>query len=279
MAVEEQGHSSSEYITHHLTHWQVGEGFWTFNIDTILFSVVLGVLFLFFFRRAAATASEGVPTGLQNFCELLVEFVENAVKESFPGESRLVVPLALTVFVWTFLWNFMDLIPVDLLPSIFHAGGAQYLRVVPAADMSATFALSISVFFLIIIYSVMGKGVGGYFKEFLTHPFGPWLMPFNLIINFVELLAKPLSLALRLFGNLYAGELIFILIALFTLSESIGHYVTSFSGWAAILGQGVLQFAWAVFHLLVVPLQAFIFMTLTIVYLGMAYQSHDDEHH
>jgi F-type H+-transporting ATPase subunit a len=245
-------------------------------MDTLLVSWALGALFLFFFWRTARRASEGVPTGFQNFLEMLMEFVQNATRESFPGKSALIAPMALTILIWVFLWNFMDIVPVDLLPVIAHAMGAEYTKVVPSADMSATFALSLSVFLLIIVYSIMGKGVGGFVKEFLTHPFGPWLLPFNVILNIVELLAKPMSLALRLFGNLYAGELIFILIALFTLGAAVSDLVTSFSGWMAIIGQFLLALAWKIFHILVIPLQAFIFMTLTIVYLGMASASHDD---
>lgn len=276
MAAQTNAPTSESYISHHLTHWTVGEGFWTLNLDTILFSVLLGVGFLFFFRRAALAATTDKPSGFLSFLELLINFVDNAVRESFPGKSQLIAPLALTIFVWVLLWNVMDIVPVDLFPAIFAAGGIEYLKIVPSADMSATFALSLSVFLLILYYSVAGKGVGGFVKEMLTHPFGVWLLPFNIILNVVELLAKPLSLALRLFGNLYAGELIFILIALFTLGNSMSELLTSVGGWASILGHMALQFAWAVFHILVIPLQAFIFMTLTIVYLGMAYESHDE---
>ncbi|WP_043768894.1 F0F1 ATP synthase subunit A [Algiphilus aromaticivorans] len=276
MAAQADAPTSESYISHHLTHWTVGEGFWTLNLDTILFSILLGVGFLYFFRRAALAATTDKPSGFLSFLELLVNFVDNAVRESFPGKSQLIAPLALTIFVWVLLWNIMDIIPVDLFPAIFAAGGVEYLKIVPSADMSATFALSLSVFLLILYYSVAGKGFGGFIKEMLTHPFGVWLLPFNIILNVVELLAKPLSLALRLFGNLYAGELIFILIALFTLGNSMSEMLTSVGGWASILGHMALQFAWAVFHILVIPLQAFIFMTLTIVYLGMAYESHDE---
>lgn len=276
MAAQADAPTSEGYISHHLTHWTVGEGFWTLNLDTILFSIVLGVGFLFFFRRAALAATTDKPSGFLSFLELLVNFVDNAVRESFPGKSQLIAPLALTIFVWVLLWNVMDIIPVDLFPVIFASAGVEYLKIVPSADMSATFALSLSVFLLILFYSVAGKGLGGFIKELLTHPFGVWLLPFNIILNVVELLAKPLSLALRLFGNLYAGELIFILIALFTLGNSMSELLTSVGGWASILGHMALQFAWAVFHILVIPLQAFIFMTLTIVYLGMAYESHDE---
>lgn len=271
--------SPAGYITHHLQHWTVGEGFWSFNIDTILFSFILGVIFLATFRFAAKKATADVPGKLQNFVEIIVDFVDNSVKESFHAKDALIAPLALTVFVWVFLWNVMDLFPVDLIPSLAVWVGSTffgadphhvYMRVVPAADMSATFALSLSVFLLIIVYSFRGKGAVGFAKEFFFHPFGKWGLPANLVLNTVEYLAKPISLSLRLFGNLYAGELIFILIALFTLnSQGVD---------AATVGFGIGQFfaglAWAIFHILVVTLQAFIFMTLTIVYLSMAYEEH-----
>lgn len=264
------GHSPAEYVTHHLKHWSSGHdaGFITmsdWHIDTLVISTLLGLVFLTLFRIAAVRATSGVPGKLQNFVEIMVDFVDKSVKDSFHGNRAFVAPLALTIFVWVFLWNAMDLVPVDLIPHLWALGHSAighdpahaYIRVVPSADMSATFALSISVFILIFVYSFKGKGVGGYVKEFLTHPFGPWLMPFNIILNFVETLARPLSLALRLFGNLYAGELIFILIALLPW-------------WAQI----VPGLGWAIFHILVITLQAFIFMTLTIVYLGMAHEHH-----
>lgn len=255
--------SPAEYVTHHLGHWSTGhdDAFITmsaWHIDTLLMSTLLGLLFITVFYLGARRATAGVPGKLQNFVEVLIEFVDNSVKDSFHGKRDFVAPLALTIFVWVFLWNCMDLLPVDLLPLIAkHGFGVEYFRAVPSADMSATFALSLSVFGLILFYSVKGKGVGGFAKEFLTHPFGPWGLPANLILNTVELLAKPLSLALRLFGNLYAGELIFILIALLPAAAQI------------IPGLG-----WMIFHILVVTLQAFIFMTLTIVYLSMAYEHH-----
>ena len=253
--------SASYYVSHHLTHLQVGEGFWTWNVDTLFWTTLLGVLMSAFMYAGARKATAGVPGGIQNTVEMLMDFIGGLVKESFPGPTRFVPPFALTIFVWTFLWNCMDLIPVDLFPDIAKAMGIEYMRVVPSADMNATFAISLSVFFLIIVYSIMGKGALGYAKEWLFHPFGKWLVPFNLIINFVETLAKPVSLSLRLFGNLYAGELIFILIALLP--------------WGV---QFVPGFAWAVFHILVVTLQAFIITVLSIVYLSMAYESHDDDH-
>jgi F-type H+-transporting ATPase subunit a len=250
-------HSPAEYVTHHLQHWKVGEGVLAVHVDTLLFSTLLGLVFVTLFGLAARRATSGVPGGLQNFVEMVVEAIDGAVKDAFHGPRGFVTPLAITIFVWVFLWNLMDLVPVDLLPSAAHAAGVDRLRVVPSADMSATFALSISVFLLIIIYSIKGKGWGGYGKELLLHPFGKYFVPANLLLNVVELLAKPLSLSLRLFGNLYAGELIFILIALLPW-------------WA----QAVPGFGWAVYHILVITLQAFIFMTLTIVYLSLAYEHH-----
>lgn len=281
MATEAAEHAVTPagYITHHLEHWTIGEGFWTVNVDTVLFSFVLGVLFLASFRFAAKKATADVPGKWQNFVEIIVDFVDGSVKESFHAKDALIAPLALTVFVWVFLWNFMDLIPVDLIPSLAVWVGSTffgadphhvYMRVVPSADMSATFALSMSVFLLIFVYSFRGKGAIGFAKEFLFHPFGKFGLPANLVLNTVEYLAKPISLSLRLFGNLYAGELIFILIALFTLNSH------GFD--ASTVGFGIGQFfaglAWAIFHILVITLQAFIFMTLTIVYLSMAYEEH-----
>jgi F-type H+-transporting ATPase subunit a len=235
----------------------VGEGFWTFHLDTLFFSACLGILFLWLFRTAAKFATSDVPGGLQNFAEIMVEFVDTQVKDSFHGRNPVIAPLALTIFVWVFLWNFMDLVPVDLLPSIAALFGIHYLKVVPSTDVNATFALSLSVMALVYYYSLKVKGVGGFAKEILYHPFGKWFMPFNLLLRIVEDLAKPISLALRLFGNLYAGELIFILIAL------LPWYLQFLLGWP-----------WAVFHILIITLQAFIFMVLTIVYLSMAHEDH-----
>ena len=245
------------YIVHHLTPLSVGEGFWTIHLDTLFFSAVLGGLFVWFFKTAADKATSGVPGLTQNFVEMMVEFVDTQVKDSFHGHSKLIAPLGLTIFCWVFLWNVMDLIPVDLLPLVGRMMGMEYLRVVPSTDLNATFALSISVFMLIIFYSIKVKGVLGFAKEMTCTPFGPWLMPFNLLLKLVEELAKPISLGLRLFGNLYAGELIFILIALLPP-----------------LLQPVLSFPWAIFHILIITLQAFIFMVLTIVYLSLAHEDH-----
>ncbi|MBY6204454.1 F0F1 ATP synthase subunit A [Halomonas denitrificans] len=259
-AVAAAGSSPTEYVSHHLEHLKVGEGLWTFHLDTLFFSVVLGLLMVFVFWLAARRATSGVPGKLQNFVEVLVEFVDNSVRDSFHGPRQFVAPLALTIFVWVFLWNIMDLIPVDYIPLFaYHVLGLEYMRVVPSADINAPFAMSLTVLALIIIYSIKGKGLGGFGKEMLFHPFGrnPALWIPNILLNVVELIAKPVSLALRLFGNLYAAELIFILIAMLPW-------------WIQFLPGG----AWAVFHILVIPLQAFIFMTLTIVYLSLAYEEH-----
>lgn len=249
--------TATEYIVHHLTPLTLGEGFWAVHLDTLLVSAGLGILFIWLFRKAARSATSDVPSGLQNFVEIMVEFVDTQVKDSFHGRNPVIAPLALTIFVWVFLWNFMDLVPVDLLPAIAAALGIHYLKVVPSTDMNATFALSISVLLLLYYYSIKVKGGWGFLKEVLYHPFGKWFMPFNLLLRIVEDLAKPISLALRLFGNLYAGELIFILIALLPW-------------WL----QFTLGWPWAVFHILVITLQAFIFMVLTIVYLSMAHEDH-----
>lgn len=253
-----EGGGATGYIQHHLTNLRAGEGFWTFHVDTMLVSLTLGLLFLVPFVIAARRVTAGVPGPLQNFVEWLVQFADNTVKESLHGKRDFIAPLALTIFVWILLMNFMDLIPVDLVAGVAHWFGYDpYFKIVPTTDVNATFGMSIPVFALIIIYSLKMKGIGGFSKEILFHPFGPWLLPFNLVLNIVEYLAKPVSLALRLFGNLYAAELIFLLIAL------LPWYM-----------QWLLGGPWALFHILVVPLQAFIFMMLTIVYLSMAHDSH-----
>lgn len=248
---------ATSYIVHHLTPLSVGHGFWTIHLDTVFFSLLLGSIFLFVFKAAADRATSGLPGDIQNFAEMLVEFVDTQVKDSFHGHSKLIAPLGLTIFIWVFLMNFMDLFPVDLLPMLGGAVGLDYLRVVPSTDLNATFAMSISVFGLLLFYSVKVKGPVGFAKEMLLTPFGKWMIPFNLLLKLVEEFAKPISLALRLFGNMYAGELIFILIALLPW-------------WV----QPVLSFPWAVFHILIITLQAFIFMVLTIVYMSMAHEDH-----
>jgi len=272
--------SSGEYIKHHLTNLVYGQhpdgswgiahgvdeikemGFWSINVDSMFFSIGLGCFFLWIFRRAAKKASTDAPTGLQSFIELMIEFVDGSVRGSFSGKNPLVAPLALTIFVWVFLMNLMDLIPVDWIPGLASLLGVPYLKIVPSTDPNITFGMSLSIFALVIYYSIKIKGPGGFFAELAFHPFPKFMMPINLILEGVTLIAKPISLALRLFGNLYAGEMIFILIALMYGG-----------GWVLGLSGGLLQFIWAVFHVLIILLQAFIFMTLTIVYLDMASQT------
>lgn len=249
--------TATQYINHHLTHLQWGEGFWSLHLDTLFFSWILGLFFCWLFWRAAKRATSGVPGGLQNLVEVLMDFVNQQVKDSFHGKNELLAPLALSIFVWIVLMNTMDLVPVDLLPRAADLMGIHYLRVVPTADPNLTMGLSLSVFFLILFYNIKIKGLGGLGKEVFCSPFGPWFFPFNILLRIVDELAKPLSLGLRLFGNLYAGELIFILIALLPW-------------W----GQWPLGWIWAVFHILIVLLQAFIFMMLTIVYISQAHEGH-----
>lgn len=248
--------TSAEYIEHHLHNWQNASG--SFNLDTLTVSIAVGILFLSFFFFVARRAHSGVPGGLQNFVECILEFVDNTVKDVFHGKNALIGPLSLTIFMWVFTMSFMDLIPVDLIPRATAAMGAPYFRAVPTADLNQTFALSLSVFFLIIFYSIKMKGLRGYTKEVLTHPFGPWLFPINLVFRIIEDFSKPFSLAFRLYGNLFAGELIFILIA------------ALLPWWF----QWVPGSIWAIFHILIITLQAFIFMILTIIYLSMASESH-----
>ena len=271
----------SDYILHHLTNLTYGyhpEMGWTFakgettqetakqaqemgfmaiHVDTMIWSVGLGILFCWLFRAGAKKAHAGVPTGVLNFVELMVEFVDKSVKENFQGKSDLIAPLALTICCWIFLMNLMDLVPVDLVPYLFMTAGVEYMKIVPTTDVNATLGMCIGVFLLIIFYSIKSKGVGGFVGELTLQPFGKWMIPFNLLLEGVGLIAKPISLALRLFGNLYAGELIFILIAL------LPFYL-----------QWFLSVPWAIFHILVIVLQAFIFMMLTIVYLSMAHEHH-----
>jgi len=287
MASEHEVLTSSEYIKHHLTnltfgkfpdgHWGFAHGatpeetarqasdmgFWAFHVDTLGWSIFLGFLFIWLFRKAAKKASADTPSGLQNFVEWLVEFVDTSVRGSFTAKNDIVAPLALTIFVWIWLMNFMDLIAVDFLPHLATSLGIPYMRVVPSTDPNITFGMSLSVFILVLFYSIKMKGFGGFFGELAFQPFPKWLFPVNLLLEGVGLIAKPISLSLRLFGNMYAGEMIFILIA-----------VMYSAGWALGGFAGFLQLGWAIFHILIITLQAFIFMTLTIVYLDMAHQEH-----
>lgn len=263
------------YIQHHLTNWHVGEGFWTWNIDTLLFGGLIALLLMGVSFVVGRSLDPDKPTGIQNILEVILEFVESQVKSIFDGYDRLVGPLGLTIFMWVFLMNAMDLIPVDLLPKVAELIGVNlfgadphhiYLKVVPTTDLGTTFAMALSVFALIVFYNLRAKGPVGYVKMFLFHPFAASnpvvkliLMPINILMTTIEEIAKPVSLGLRLFGNMFAGELIFLLIAL----------LPWWIQWP--LGGG-----WAIFHILVITLQAFIFMLLTIVYLSMASQGVDD---
>ena len=270
--------SVNEYIVHHLTNLthpvKEGGGFWTLHLDSLFFAVLLALVFGGSFWLAARKATAGTPGKFQNFVELVVEFVDSQVKDTFRGTSRLIAPLALTIFCWIFLFNFMDLVPVDLFPWIAHnVFHIEYLKVVPSTDLNITFGMSITVFLLVIFFSIKIKGAWGFAKELLFHPFGKWGMPGNLILNTIEHVARPVSLALRLFGNMYAGEMIFLLIALFTLGKG-AEALISFGGFFGFIGQTILGLAWAIFHILIITLQAFIFMMLTIVYLSMAHEEH-----
>lgn len=284
----------SEYITHHLTnltfgklpegfereHGTIGEGgawvmahnaqeasamgFNAIHVDSMAWSIGLGIFFCWFFRRVAKKAETGVPSGTVNLVEMLVGFVDNTVHDTFHGQNRLVAPLALTVFVWVLLMNMMDLVPIDLVPMILKlAAGVHFQKIVPSTDPNITLGMAVGVFILMLYYSIKVKGFG-FVKELTMTPFNHWaFIPINLFMEVVGLLAKPFSLGLRLFGNLYAGEMIFILIAALFSAGAL---------W--MVPAGLLQIAWGIFHLLVIPLQAFIFMVLTIVYLSMAHQDH-----
>lgn len=341
--------TSSGYIAHHLQNLTFGQhadgtwgiahsaaeaaamGFWAFHVDTLFWAIFLGLVFYVMFRNVAKKANSGIPTRFQAFIEMIFEFVDGSVRESFHGNSRLIAPLALTLFVWIFLMNAMDLIPVDWLPWAVGSVGVSYQKVVPTTDVNATMGMAIAVFVLIIVYSIRFKGVGGFLGELVMNPLNPkdlgmpkviwpFVMIFNLLLETITLLARPVSLGLRLFGNMYAGELLFILIALiFTagsgligagLSSIFGEHIPAWFwivatlavfatlwlnmkgkldnkrtawllmtemllvGGLAFLGGQLMHFGWAVFHIIIITLQAFIFMMLTIVYLSMASEHH-----
>lgn len=267
--------TSSEYIAHHLTNLTFGNhpvhgwgfahssqeaaemGFWAINVDSMAWSVLLGLVFIWFFKKVAAKVTSDVPGNAQNFVETVIEFVDDNVKSIFTHRNAMIAPLSLTIFAWIFLMNLMDLVPVDWLPYVAGQMGIHFMKVVPSTDVNVTGGLALSVFALIIYYSIKMKGIGGFFGELAFQPLPKVFAPFNLFLEIVGLLAKPVSLALRLFGNMYAGEMIFILIALLPF-------------WA----QWVLSVPWAIFHILIITLQAFIFMVLTIVYLSMAHDDH-----
>ncbi|CAH1076272.1 F0F1 ATP synthase subunit A [Candidatus Nitrotoga sp. 1052] len=279
--------TTSAYIKHHLQnltcsiqegHFHCAHtaeeakamGFWAINMDTILVSLLLGLMFLFLFSRVAKNISTGVPSGMQNFVEWVVEFIDSSVRGSFSGRSALVAPLALSIFAWIFLMNLMDLVPIDYISLITQPLGIGHFKLVPTTDPNATIGMAIGVFLLVLFYSIKVKGLGGFVGELTLQPFGKFGLPVNLFLEGVNLIAKPVSLALRLFGNMYAGEMIFILIAI------MGASWVSFTFTSTLLfsSQIILSLGWAIFHILIVTLQAFIFMTLTIVYLDMAHQEH-----
>jgi F-type H+-transporting ATPase subunit a len=283
MATEAHGEvTSAEYIQHHLTNLVCGKteshgwtcdphyanemGFWAFHVDSLGWSVFLGFLFIGLFRFGIPKLSTEAPTGIQNFVEMCIEFVNDNVQSIFTSaKNNLIGPMALTVLVWVFLMNLMDLIPVDYLPELAKGVGLEYFKVVPTTDPNITLGMALAVFILVIFYSIKIKGLKGFLAELTLHPFGKYLLPVNLVLEGVNLIAKPISLGLRLFGNLYAGEMIFILIALMLTFSSIS---------VGLLGVG-LHLIWALFHILILALQAFIFMVLTIVYLAMAHETED----
>ena len=274
----------AEYIQHHLTNLTYGQhpdgtwglahtaeeaaamGFNAIHVDSMIWSIVTGLIFFLVFRSAAKNATSGVPGPLQNFVELIVDFIDDTTNTIFNYKNSLIAPMALTIFVWVWLMNFMDLIPVDWIPTLASMMGVHYMKVVPSTDPNITMAMALSIFVLILFFSIKEKGLGGFLAELAFHPFPKWLAPVNLILEGVTLIAKPLSLGLRLFGNMYAGEMIFILIALM---------FTGGLGWG-LLG-GVLQWGWAMFHVLIISLQAFIFAVLTIVYMAQAHEV-EEEH-
>ena len=273
--------TATDYVRHHLGFLKFGQrpdgswglahsqdeaaqmGFWAFHVDSMLMSLLLGVIFMGLFFTVSRKATSGVPGPLQNFCEAIIEMVQTNVKQSFFAKSYLIGPLSLTIFCWIFMMNLMDLVPVDWIPLLAQtvAGDPHlYFKAVPTTDLNITLGFAVSVFFLIIFYSIKVKGLGGFLGEFAFHPFGKWAMPFNLILELPGFLAKPVSLALRIYGNMFAGEVIFLVIAL------IGYFKLP------------LHFAWAVFHILIITLQAYLFMMLTIVYLNQAHTVPHEAH-
>jgi len=279
MAAENAGPTANEYISHHLVNLHVGHGFWTFHLDTLIMSGLVGVAVFGLMAYAGRRATPGVPGKLQAFVEIVLGMVDQQVRDTFHGKSAIVTPLAITVFVWVFCMNALDLIPVDFIPTImekvFHV---EHWKAVPTTDPNATFAMSLTVFTLIIVFNLKFKGFGGFLHEIFTAPFHTdnlplqiLLAPVNLVLRFVEELAKPVSLALRLFGNMFAGEVLFILMVLLAGAwtwQSVG--TSSLS----MIGHVVLSLGWGIFHILIITLQAFIFMMLTIVYMSLASESH-----
>ena len=280
MAEEDTAGGMTGYIKHHLTHYTVNEGhggFWSIHIDSVVFKLVISSLMILLLWSVARRATSGVPGKFQTSVELLVEFVDGMVKDTYHGKNNFIAPLAITIFVLVLFENFMDILPVDLLPAAAKAFGVEHLRTVATADINTTVGMALGVFLLIQYVGVTHKGAGVFFGEWFTAPFHAHgavlkilLAPVNLIFRLIEEAVRPLSLSMRLFGNMYAGELIFLLIACFTLGAAANHLSTYFLG----LGQFIAGFIWTAFHYLIIILQAFIFMVLTIVYLGIAAERH-----
>jgi F-type H+-transporting ATPase subunit a len=256
----------TSYIQHHLHNLttQVGEGgFFTLHLDTLITSVLIGLLMVVLFWLGTRKATAGVPGKWQAFVEIMLEFVDRQARDTYHGTSKLVTPIAITLFFWILLMNMIKFIPADFIARPLELLGVHYWKPVPTADVNATLGMSISVFFLMLFFALRAKGVGHFTMEFLTSPFGKWMMPFNLILNIVEWLSKPISLAMRLFGNMFGGEIVFLLI-----------WVLGGAGLLGMLGGATFGLGWMIFHLLVIPLQAFIFMMLSIVYLSLSEESH-----
>jgi len=271
--IADHGESPTDYITHHLTHLQAGSGFWTWNVDTLVMSALLAfAIGLLFWLAARRARSDTAPTGLTLFAEHLYDWVDGQVSETYHGDRRFLTSVALALFVWIVAMNTMDLLPVDLVPDLASLAGAHFWRVLPTADINGTFSMAFVVFALIIVGGVRAKGIGGFLHEWVAAPFGanPLFWIPNAVLNLLELLSKPVSLAMRLFGNMFAGELLFLLIALFTLD---GARLTDKTA-ILFLVQVILGVCWAIFHILIVLLQAYIFMVLPVVYIAMA-----EEHH
>ena len=269
--------SANEYIAHHLQNLTVSVGkgaFWTLHLDTLIMSGLIGLIVFGLLWFAARRATAGVPGGLQAFAEIILEMVDTQVRDTFHGQSKLITPLAITIFIWVFCMNAIDFIPVDFIPTVVGRFGVSHFKPVPTTDPNATFAMSLTVFLLIFIFNVKFKGVGGFLHEVFTVPFGPWLAPVNFILRVIEEAARPVSLALRLFGNMFAGEVLFILLVLLAGAWHIDSVGSAFSSGVSMLGHIALSVGWGIFHILIVTLQAFIFMMLTIVYLSLASESH-----
>jgi len=271
--VEAAGHAAptaSEYIVHHLGHLSTHHqekivDFSIINMDTVFWSVAMGVLGCFIMWLCARKATSGVPGRFQAFVEMIVEMVEDQSKSIVHGDRSFIAPLALTVFIWVALMNSLDFLPVDLFAGIFRLMGIDiHHRVVPTADLNGTLGMSLGVLAVVIYYNLKIKGVGGWLHEWLAAPFGIYMAPFNVLLNLIEYLARTVSLGMRLFGNMYAGELLFLLIAL------LGSMATAFG----FIGHVIAGSMWAIFHILIVFLQAFIFMMLTLVYIGQAHEAH-----